>query len=86
MLGVLCRCTGWAPTVLFVDLQDGVQPGWADLHWNSGTGQYFTVEYSTNLAHGMKAVFRSNIAAHATSSMIAVPMTNDRCYYRIKLE
>ena len=60
------------------------QPGHADLSWSSATGEYFTVQYSTNLADGFASTLQSNILATPPTNSVTVPMTNDHCYYRLK--
>ncbi len=60
------------------------QPGSVNLSWSSETGEYFTVQYSTNLADGFTSTLQSNILATPPSNLITVPMTNDHYYYRLK--
>jgi hypothetical protein len=62
----------------------GAQPGYANLSWPSATGEYFTVQYSTNLADGFTSTLQSNILATPPSNQVTVPMTNDHCYYWLK--
>jgi alpha-tubulin suppressor-like RCC1 family protein len=64
-------------------LQKSAQPGFADLHWSSSTGEYFTVEYSANPAHGFVA-FQSNILATPPLNTISVPATNGNYFYRLR--
>lgn len=61
-----------------------IQPGYVDLTWSSATGEYFSVEYSTNLAGGFTTVMQSNILATPPTNLFTVPMAMDRGYYRLK--
>jgi hypothetical protein len=58
-------------------------PGVADLRWPGATGEFFSVEYTTNLAQGFSEL-RSNILATPPSTILTVPTTNDRSFYRLK--
>lgn len=58
-------------------------PGFANLAWSSATGQYFSVESSTNLATSFTAL-QSNILATPPTNWFSVPATNDRSFYRLK--
>jgi len=60
------------------------EPGFANLTWSSASGQYFTVQSSTNLAGGFTSTVQSNILATPPTNLVTVPMTNNRCYYRLK--
>ena len=62
----------------------GSQPGYANLSWSSATGQYFSVEYSTNLANGFTGVWQGNILATPPTNLVTVPTTNSPAYYRLK--
>src|SRR5439155_7845639 len=43
------QVAGLGPRVgLPMKIQPGAQPGYADLSWTSATGEYFTIEYTTN--------------------------------------
>lgn len=59
------------------------QPGYASLAWSSSTGQYFSVEYSTNPAGGF-SLWQSNLLATPPTNLISAPMTNGQGYYRLK--
>jgi alpha-tubulin suppressor-like RCC1 family protein len=59
-------------------------PGSVDLYWRSGTGEYFSIEYMTNLTDGLAGVLQSNILASPPTNTVTVPMTNARCYYRLR--
>ena len=60
------------------------QPGYVNLTWSSATGEYFSVEYSTNLAKGFAGERQSNILATPPTNLVTVPLTNGRGYYRLK--
>ncbi len=62
----------------------GNQPGSANLSWSSATGEYFSVEYSTNLAAGFTGMLQSNILATPPANLLAVPATDDHRFYRLK--
>jgi alpha-tubulin suppressor-like RCC1 family protein len=64
-------------------LQKSLQPGFADLQWSSATGEYFTVEYSTNLASGFLG-WQSNVLATPPANSITVPATNGSFFYRLR--
>ena len=59
------------------------QPGYANLSWASATGEYFSVEYSTNLANGFNA-WQINLLATPPTNQISVPITNGQGFYRLK--
>jgi alpha-tubulin suppressor-like RCC1 family protein len=58
-------------------------PGLAELRWPTATGEYFSVQYTTNLAQGF-SVMRSNILATPPTNTLTVPTINDRSYYRLQ--
>ena len=66
-----------------LNVATGAQPGYANLSWSSATGEYFTVQYTTNLADGFTSTLQSNICEPPTN-VVTVPMTNGPCYYRLK--
>jgi alpha-tubulin suppressor-like RCC1 family protein len=59
-------------------------PGIADLRWRSATGEYFSLDYTTNLAGGFSALLRSNILATPPTNSLTVSTTNSRSFYRLK--
>ncbi len=59
-------------------------PGFLDLRWQSATGEFFSVEYSTNLAAGFSGGLQTNILATPPTNTITVPTTNTSSYYRLK--
>jgi alpha-tubulin suppressor-like RCC1 family protein len=64
-------------------LQKSGQPGFADLQWTSATGEYFTVECSTNVASGFFA-WQSNVLATPPANTITVSATNGSAFYRLR--
>jgi alpha-tubulin suppressor-like RCC1 family protein len=60
------------------------QPGYATLSWPSATGEYFSIEYSTNLAAGFAGTLQSNILATPPTNLVTVPTTKDYSYYRLR--
>jgi len=68
----------------FLNAATGAQPGNMDLSWPSATGEYFTIEYTTNLANGFNDTFQSNVLATAPTNVITLPATNKQIYYRLK--
>jgi alpha-tubulin suppressor-like RCC1 family protein len=76
--------SGLGPRVgLPLRIQPG-QPGYADLSWTSATGEFFTVEYATNLPGSFAAIVQSNILATPPKNIVTVPMTNGDRYYRLR--
>lgn len=75
---------GLGPRVpLPLTLASNGQPGYANLSWSSAAGEYFSVEYSTNLANGFTCL-ESNLLATPPVNQITVPMTNGQTFYRLK--
>jgi alpha-tubulin suppressor-like RCC1 family protein len=68
---------------LVLNLQKSLQAGSVDLSWSSATGEYFTVEYATNLASGFTGV-QSNVLATPNTNRVTVPITNGTGYYRLR--
>jgi alpha-tubulin suppressor-like RCC1 family protein len=73
-----------ARVALPLNLQPSAQPGNADLRWNTSTGEYFSIECSTNLAKGFTGVIQSNILATPPANTVTVPTTNANYFYRLK--
>jgi alpha-tubulin suppressor-like RCC1 family protein len=67
-----------------LNLRPGAQPGNVDLRWASATGEYFSVEYTTNLAHGFTGALLSNILATPPLNTVTIPATNGSYFYRLK--
>ena len=72
-----------ARTPLALNLGKSLQPGLADLRWSSATGQYFAIEYTTNLANGFIGG-QSNILATPPTNVMNVPFTNGNYFYRLR--
>lgn len=68
---------------LMLNLEKSLQAGSVDLSWSSATGEYFTVEYATNLASGFTPL-QSNILATPNTNRFTVPMTNGTGFYRLR--
>jgi alpha-tubulin suppressor-like RCC1 family protein len=69
------------PLPLF--LQTNASPGLVDLKWTSATGQYFSLEYSTNLLNGFSGA-QSNILATPPANSLTIPATNQSLFFRLK--
>jgi len=75
---------GLGPRVpLPLRVEKSLQPGAVDLTWTSGLGEYFAIEYTTNLLNGF-VTWQSDILATPNNNRITVPMTNGTVYYRLK--
>jgi len=66
-----------------LSIASGAQPGFANLTWSSATGEYFSVEYSTNLANGFTG-WQSNLLATPPVNETTVPVTNRQTFYRLR--
>jgi len=60
------------------------QSEYASLSWSSATGQFFSVQYSTNLANEFMGMLQSNLLATPPTNFLAVPVTNNHVYYRLR--
>ena len=78
------KVSGLGPRVDLSLYLERSAPGFLDLRWQSATGEYFTIEYTTNLMDGFTGVLQSNILATPPINTVTVPMTNDHCFYRLK--
>jgi alpha-tubulin suppressor-like RCC1 family protein len=58
-------------------------PGYANLSWSCATGEYFSVEYSTNPANGF-TIWQGNLLATPPTNQISVPIINGQSFYRLK--
>src|SRR5712671_545596 len=68
---------GFGPRVaLPLSMKGSVQPGSVDLAWSSATGEYFTIESTTNLVNGFTSVEQSDILATPPQNLVTVPATN----------
>ena len=52
------------------------------LNWDTATGEFFSIQYTTNLATGFTSVIQSNLLATPPSNTITV--TNGPGFYRLK--
>ena len=59
-------------------------PGFANLSWSAATGQFFNVEFSTNLASGFSGTLQNNLLATPPTNVIYVPLTNGAMFYRLR--
>jgi alpha-tubulin suppressor-like RCC1 family protein len=73
-----------ARVALPLNLQKSAQPGKLDLSWNTATGEYFSIEYTTNLAEGFTGLIQTNILATPPANTVTVSMTNGTFFYRLK--
>ncbi len=79
------QVTGLGPRVgLPLKIQRNAQPGQYDLSWASATGEFFNVEYTTNLAAGFTALLLTNVLATPPTNSVTVTATNGDCFYRLK--
>ena len=69
---------------LALTVTPSTQSGYANLRWNSATGEYFTIESTTDLAAGFKGSMQSNILATPPANTVPVSATNGTYYYRLK--
>jgi hypothetical protein len=59
-------------------------PGFVDLSWSSATGEYFSVECSTNLASGFFDIGQNNLPATPPLNVVTLPVTNARAFFRLR--
>jgi alpha-tubulin suppressor-like RCC1 family protein len=75
---------GLGPRVpLPLKIQKSAADGSMDLSWSSNVGEYFTVEYKTDLASDFQIV-RSNILATPNITTFTAPATSGVGFYRLK--
>jgi len=72
-----------ARTPLPLMLQTNALAGFADLKWSSATGEYFTIEYATNLANGFSGA-QTDILATPPANTFTLPVTNGSSFFRLK--
>jgi alpha-tubulin suppressor-like RCC1 family protein len=60
------------------------QPGFVDLSWSSATGQFFNLEYSTDLTTGFGITLLTNILATPPTNVVTVPMTERYAVFRLR--
>jgi hypothetical protein len=65
-------------------IQPGAQPGNAVLSWTSATGEFFDVEYSTNVLAGFTRVLLTNVPSTPPINLITVPVTNGVRFYQLR--
>jgi len=78
------RVLGLSPRVGLSLNLEARTPGFVNLRWQSATGEYFSVEYTTNIMGAFTRVLQNNILATPPTNTLTVPTTNDRGYYRLK--
>ena len=79
------RVSGLAARVgLPLKVIDSAQPGNIDLTWASATGEYFSIQYPTNLAVGFTDLLQSNPLATPPTHQVTLPMTGAQGYFRLK--
>jgi hypothetical protein len=59
-------------------------PGYVTLHWQSTTGEFFSVETASNLAQGFSGVLSSNILATPPANTLTLPATHPTAFYRLR--
>jgi alpha-tubulin suppressor-like RCC1 family protein len=69
---------------LSLNAKRSAQPDHADLSWTSNTGEFFNVEYATNLHTGFTFLTFTNVQATPPTNVIIVPFTNGAAFYRLK--
>ena len=68
---------------LQLSLQPSLQPGAVDLTWSSAAGEYYAIDYTTNLARGFTGML-NNVLATPNTTRVTVPVTNGSGYYRLR--
>jgi hypothetical protein len=69
---------------LALNIAPSIQPGQTDLKWSSATGEYFSVQFTTNLATGFVGTSQSNILATPPTNVVTMPLPNGSGFYRLK--
>ena len=67
-----------------LDLQTNAQQGQLILSWQCATGEFFTIQDTTNLMNGFTGTLSTNLLGNPPTNLFTLPMTNDRCFYRLK--
>jgi alpha-tubulin suppressor-like RCC1 family protein len=76
---------GIGPRVpLSLMIKPSQQPGAIDLTWSCNTGEYYAVEYSTNLSSGFNKLLQTDILATPPTTVFTVGKTNVNGYYRLR--
>ena len=79
------QVAGLGPRVgLPLKIQPSAQSDHIDLAWSSATGEYFTLEYTTNLPGGFTGIAQTNILATPPQNVVTVPATDGSRYYRLR--
>jgi alpha-tubulin suppressor-like RCC1 family protein len=79
------QVSGLGPRVgLALNIKPSPQPGHVDLSWSSATGEFFSVEYTTNLAQGFTALLVTNVPATPPVNVVTTAATNGLRFYRLK--
>ena len=79
------QVTGLGPRVgRLLKVAAGAQPGQASLAWPSAAGEFFSIEFTTNLAQGFSGTLQANLLATPPTNVVMVPMTNAQTFYRLK--
>ena len=79
------QVAGLGPRVgLPLKIQRRAQPGQVDFAWASATGEFFNVEYSTNLAAGFGVLLLTNVLATPPTNTVTVTATNGAGFYRLR--
>ena len=60
------------------------QPGFVNLSWSSSTGQYFNLEYSTNLVTGFRGTLLTNVLATPPTNVVTLPMPEPAASFRLR--
>ena len=55
-----------------------------EVHNGSATGEYFTIEYTTNFPGGFTGIVQTNILATPPQNVVTVPATDGNRYYRLR--
>jgi hypothetical protein len=76
--------SGLGPRAGLSLLVESGAPGFMNLRWKSATGEFFAIEYATNLAAGFTEVMQSKILASPPTNTVTVPVDNSARYYRLK--
>jgi alpha-tubulin suppressor-like RCC1 family protein len=79
------QVAGLGPRVgLALNIRPSTQPGYVDIRWASASGEFFNVEYTTDLAAGFSSILLTNIQGTPPSNVITVPATNGTMFYRLR--
>jgi alpha-tubulin suppressor-like RCC1 family protein len=79
------QVSGLGPRVgLPLKIRPSAQPGHFDLIWASTNGEFFNVEYATNLAAGFTATLLTNVPATPPTNVVTMTATNGTRFYRLR--